>query len=171
MTEMTIDGYDVQLLNALQSDGRATNSALGEKIHLSTSQVSRRVQRLEECGLISHYAAVLNSDMIGLDVVVYTHVTLSRQAEQASVFEKAIMDLPEVLECQLVTGEADYILRIAAPDLTSFSDFLEKKILSLSSVANVRSIVSLKTVKRTSSLPLGHLSQPRKVKTQLLFTR
>lgn len=169
MSTITIDSYDINLLTALQRDGKATNSALGEKIHLSTSQVSRRVQRLEETRVISHYVAVLNPEVIGLGVSAFTHVTLGRQSEHAALFEKAVMDLPEVLECHSVTGEADYILRITAPDLTAFSDFMEKKLLRLPSVASVKSIVTLKTIKQTSSLPLEHIAQPRPVKTQIVF--
>ncbi|MES2039009.1 MAG: Lrp/AsnC family transcriptional regulator [Pseudomonadota bacterium] len=169
MSTVTVDSYDINLLTALQRDGKATNSALGEKVHLSTSQVSRRVQRLEETKVISHYVAVLNPEVIGLGVSAFTHITLSRQGEHAALFEKAMMDLPEVLECHSVTGEADYILRITAPDLTSFSDFMEKKLLRLPSVASVKSIVTLKTIKQTSSLPLEHIAQPRPVKTQIVF--
>lgn len=169
MSTVTIDGYDINLLTALQRDGKATNSALGEKVHLSTSQVSRRVQRLEETKVISHYVAVLNPEVIGLGVSAFTHITLSRQGEYAALFEKSIMDMPEVLECHSVTGEADYVLRIALPDLTAFSEFMEKKLLPLPSVASVKSIVTLKTIKQTSCLPLGHIAHPRPVKTQIVF--
>jgi DNA-binding Lrp family transcriptional regulator len=160
MKTVLVDRYDIALLAELQRSGRATNAALGEKVHLSTSQVSRRVQRLEETQVISHYAAVIKPEVIGLGVMAFTYVTLGRQGEQANAFEQAIADIPEVLECVSVSGEADYILRIAAPDLASFSEFMSKKLLRLPSVANVKSVVTLKTVKQAFSLPLEHIKQP-----------
>ena len=169
MNNVSVDRHDLALLAELQHDGRATNSALGEKIHLSTSQVSRRIQRLEESKVISHYAAVLNRDIVGLGVIAYTYVTLERQAEQGELFERAIMEIAEVLECQAVTGEADYILRIASADLASFAEFMSKRLLRLPGVANVKSIVALKTIKHSHSLPLEHIMQPAQVKRQLAF--
>src|SRR5437016_1066712 len=93
MTSVMVDRYDIDLLTELQRNGRATNSALGEKIHLSTSQVSRRVQRLEETKVISHYAAVLNPEVVGLGVMAFTYITLGRQGEQADLFEQEIADI------------------------------------------------------------------------------
>lgn len=171
MNKVVVDRYDIDLLVELQRDGRATNSALGEKVHLSTSQVSRRIQRLEETKVISHYVAVLNPEVVGLGVMAFTHVTLGRQGEQADRFEQEIADMPEVLECLSVTGEADYILRIAAPDLASFSEFMAKRLLRLPGVANVKSTVTLKTIKQTFSLPLEHIKRPAQVKRQITFTK
>lgn len=171
MNKVAVDRYDIDLLVELQRDGRATNSALGEKVHLSTSQVSRRIQRLEETKVISHYVAVLNPEVVGLGVMAFTHVTLGRQGEQADRFEQEIADMPEVLECLSVTGEADYILRIAAPDLASFSEFMAQRLLRLPGVANVKSTVTLKTIKQTFSLPLEHIKRPAQVKRQITFTK
>ncbi|MDB5841380.1 MAG: AsnC family transcriptional regulator [Herminiimonas sp.] len=171
MTKVMVDRYDIELLAALQRNGRETNAALGEKVHLSTSQVSRRVQRLEEANIISHYAAVLNPEVVGLGVMAFTYVTLERQGEQGNLFEQEIIDIPEVLECLSVTGEADYILRIATPDLASFSEFMTKRLLRLSGVANVKSIITLKTIKQTSSLPLEHIKQPARARQQLAFAK
>jgi Lrp/AsnC family leucine-responsive transcriptional regulator len=171
MNKVAVDRYDIDLLQALQRDGRATNSALGEKVHLSTSQVSRRIQRLEETDVISHYVAVLNPEVVGLGVMAFTHVTLDRQGEQGGRFEEAIADIPEVLECLSVTGEADYILRIAVPDLASFADFMTTRLLRLPGVANVKSTVTLKTIKQSFSLPLEHIKRPAEVKRQITFTK
>lgn len=171
MNKVAVDRYDIDLLVELQRDGRATNSALGEKVHLSTSQVSRRIQRLEETKVISHYVAVLDPEVVGLGVMAFTHVTLERQGEHGARFEQAIADIPEVLECLSVTGEADYILRIAAPDLASFSEFMAQRLLRLPGVANVKSTVTLKTIKQTFSLPLEHIKRPAQVKRQITFTK
>src|SRR5689334_18587513 len=91
LTTITVDRFDVELLASLQQDGKATNSALGEKVHLSTSQVSRRIQRLEESGVISQFAAILDPDILGLGVIAFTSVTLERHGEARSeAFEKAV---------------------------------------------------------------------------------
>ncbi|MDC8757077.1 Lrp/AsnC family transcriptional regulator [Janthinobacterium fluminis] len=171
MSKVVVDRYDVDLLLALQRDGRATNSALGEEVHLSTSQVSRRIQRLEESEVISHYVAVLKPEVVGLGVIAFTHVTLERQGEQGGRFEQAIADIPEVLECLSVTGEADYILRIAVPDLASFADFMTACLLRLPGVANVKSTVTLKTIKQTFSLPLEHIKRPAQAQRQISFAK
>lgn len=169
MSAIVIDRYDLELLAALQEDGHATNAAIGQKIHLSTSQVSRRIQHLEESHVIARYTAVLNPDILGLGVIAFTYITLERQSEQGQQFEDAVKDLAPVLECHSVTGEADYILRVASPDLAAFSDFMTTKLLRLAGVANIKSIITLKTIKQTSSLPLDHLTQPTKVKRQVAF--
>ncbi len=171
MTRVAVDRYDIDLLTELQRNGRATNSALGEKIHLSTSQVSRRVQRLEETKVISHYVAVLNPEVVGLGVMAFTYVTLGQQGVQGNIFEQEIAGIPEVLECLSVTGEADYILRIAAPDLATFSDFMTKRLLRLPGVASIKSVVTLKTIKQTFSLPLEHIKQPPQAKPQVAYTQ
>ena len=170
MTAILIDRYDLELLAILQRDGHATNAAIGQQIHLSTSQVSRRIQHLEEANIIARYAAVLNPDILGLGLMAFTYVTIERQSEQGHLFEQAVNDLAPVLECHSVTGEADYILRIAAPDLAAFSDFMTGQLLRLAGVSNVKSIITLKTIKQTMSLPLDHLTQPTKVKRQVAFT-
>lgn len=169
MTSIVIDRYDLELLAVLQQDGHATNAAIGQKIHLSTSQVSRRIQHLEESKVITRYATVLNPEILGLGVMAYTFVTIERQSEQGHLFEQAVKDLAAVLDCHSVSGEADYILRIAAPDLAAFSDFMTSQLLRLAGVANVKSIITLKTIKETLSLPLDHLTQPTKVKRQVAF--
>ena len=120
MIELSIDRYDLQLLAALQHDGHATNAGLGEAASLSASQVSRRIQRLEEAKVITGYAALLDH-ALGLGVTAYAQVILERHDKtRPAEFEKQIAAMPEVLECFAVTGEADYMLRIVAPDLAAF---------------------------------------------------
>src|ERR1044071_869593 len=118
-----LDVFDVRLLAALQQDGRASNATLAEAVHLSPSQVSRRLARLEAEGVIAGYRAVIAPKAVGLGVLAFTSVSLERHSETASVdFERAVRDLPDVLECLAVTGEADYLLRIIAADLEAFSN-------------------------------------------------
>ncbi len=171
MSTITVDKYDLELLEELQRNGTATNSALGEKVHLSTSQVGRRIQRLEEMHVIRHYAAILDSDIIGLSVTAFTSVTLGRHGEaQGDAFEQAIAAMPEVLECISVIGEADYVLRIVAADLASFSEFMMKRILRLPGVVNVKSNIALKKIKQTNALPLSHVTQPAQTRRKLVFS-
>jgi Lrp/AsnC family leucine-responsive transcriptional regulator len=172
MTTVVVDKYDLDLLTNLQHDGKATNSVLGEKVNLSTSQVSRRISRLEETKVISHFAAILNPDIVGLGVIAFTSVTLERHGEaQGDAFEKAVIDMPEVLECLSVTGEADYILRVVAPDLDSFSEFMMRRLLRLPGVANVKSNIALKKIKQTHVLPLDHVMQPKQASNKLVFAK
>jgi DNA-binding Lrp family transcriptional regulator len=172
MTTISVDRYDLELLAALQEDGRSTNSTLGERIHLSTSQVGRRIQRLEEAKVIARYAALLDPDIVGLGVIAFTAVSLGRHGKaQGEAFERAITDMPEVLECLAVTGEADYVLRIVAPDLASFSDFMVKRLLPLPGVINVKSNIALKRIKQTHVLPLEHIMQPEEATRKLVFSK
>lgn len=172
MSLVSVDRHDLELLAELQRDGKLTNSMLGEKIHLSTSQVSRRIQRLEETKVISHYAAILDLDVVGLGVTAFTSVTLGRHGEaQGDAFERAVADMPEVLECLSVSGEADYVLRVVTPDLASFSEFMMKRLLRLPSVVNVKSNIALKRIKQTHVLPLDHVTQPVETRRRLVFSK
>ena len=172
MSTITVDRHDLQLLAALQRDGQATNGALGEAIHLSASQVSGRVQRLQEAGVIDHYAAILDPAAVGLGLMVFTLVTLDRHGtDTAEKFEREIARLPQVLECFSVTGEADYIVRIVTPDLASFSDFMTRHLLRLPGVTNVKSNITLQKVKQTQVLPLDHVTQPTPSRQRIRYGR
>ncbi|PUA18933.1 Lrp/AsnC family transcriptional regulator [Glaciimonas sp. PCH181] len=171
MSALTVDRFDLQLLAELQQDGHATNSVLSGKIHLSTSQVSRRVQRLEEGGIIDHYAAILDPVAVGLHLVAFTHVTLDRQGGTSSEkFEHDITKLPEVLECFSLAGDADYMLRIVTSDLTSFSEFMTMHLLRLPGVTNVKSNITLRKIKQTTILPLDHVMQPTENKQRIQYS-
>ncbi len=150
-----LDRTDIQLLSALQRDGRATNPALGEQIHLSASQVSRRIQRLEESGLIDRCVTLLRPAKLGLTVIAYTRVSLERHGEvQNEDFDRAVRVLPEVLECYSVTGPYDYLLRIVSADLATFAQFMLHKLMRVPGVRGVESSVVLQEIKRTTELPL-----------------
>lgn len=159
---ITLDRTDFQLLAALQRDGRATNPALGERIHLSASQVSRRIQRLEDAGLIDRYVTLLRPVRLGLTVIAYTRVSLERHGEaQNEDFNRAILLLPEVLECYSVTGPYDYLLRIVSSDLASFAQFMLHKLMRVPGVRGVESSVVLQEIKRTTELPLEQAQATR----------
>lgn len=171
MTQITIDRYDLALLDAIQRDGSATNAVLSERIHLSPSQVSRRLQRLAESGVIAGHAALLDPATVGLGVTAFAQVILERHDETRSeAFESAVADLPEVLDCYSVSGDADYVLRIVAPDLAAFSESMMKRILRLPGVAHIKTNIALQKVKQTHVLPLEHIAQPVRPRQRLHYT-
>lgn len=165
-----IDHLDISILEQLQRDGKMSHAALGERVHLSPSQVSRRVARLEESGLFRSYSALLNPDVLGLDVEAYTLVSLEQQDSGCGdAFEKSVQDFDEILDCLSVTGEADYILRIVVPDLQAFAAFLSEKLTKLPGVKMVRSNLGLRRIKSGHALPLTYLTRPSTRKPRVRY--
>lgn len=168
---MNIDRIDIGLLDALQRDAKLSHAALGEQVHLSASQVSRRISRLESAGLVRGYAAMLDADRLGFDVEAYTSVSLDRHDPGVGeAFEQAIQGLDEILDCTAVTGEADYILRIVMPDLNSFARFVTDRLIQLPGVKMVRSNIGLHRIKRGHALPLASLARRDKQRPTLRVT-
>jgi Lrp/AsnC family leucine-responsive transcriptional regulator len=158
MDQIALDSFDIRLLDALQKDGRQSLFALAEKIGLSASQLGRRLKRLEESGLMEGYAALLNADAVGLGFEAYCLVSLERHStEGTDIFHDAMRALPQIMDCVAVTGEADFILRIVATDLKSYSQFLLDKVMPLPGIRQVRSSIVLRPIKRSHALPLSHL--------------
>lgn len=158
MHEIIVDKFDLQILDALQRRGNATNSALSEEVHLSASQISRRIARLEQGGVIAGYAALLDPLALGLGVSAFAHVILEKHGGSSSEeFDRAVAEVPEVVECFAVSGDADYVLRIVAPDLAAFSELMMKRILRLPGLAHLKTNIALKKIKQTSVLPLEHV--------------
>lgn len=150
-----LDVFDLRLLARLQQDGRAANAALAEHVGLSPSQVSRRLARLEADGVVERYAALLKPEAVGLSVLAFSNVSLERHVEElVHGFEQAVTSYAEILECYSVTGEADFVLRIVAPDLKAFADFLQQRLLRIPGVRSVRSSIVLHRIKQTTQLPL-----------------
>jgi DNA-binding Lrp family transcriptional regulator len=165
---MDIDRIDILLLEQLQRDATLSHAALGERVHLSASQVSRRIARLEESGLIKGHIALLDPDMLGLDVEAFTSVSLDRHDPGVGeAFEQGIQALDEILDCMAVTGEADYILRIVVSDLNAFARFITDRLIKLPGVKMVRSNIGLHRIKRSHALPLGYLAAPASGKPKL----
>ena len=159
--DLLLDKFDISLLAALQNNAHATNQEVGERIHLSASQVSRRIQRLEGLGLISRYVALLDPTAVGLGVRAISYVTLSRHGgDEGLAFEREITAFPEVLDCYSVEGESDYILQIVAADLGVLSEQVLRKLMRIKGVANIRSNIVLGCIKSTTELPLGHIGKP-----------
>jgi len=155
-----MDDFDLKLLRALQEDGRLTNYDLAERVGLSASQCSRRRAALEASGVIESYHAVLSAQALGLDVIVFVQVTLATHSpDNSKRFAKLIAGLDEVQEAYALTGEADYLVKMAVPDLAALSRILNEVFLPHESVAHVRSSIVLDRLKQTLRLPLRHLGE------------
>jgi Lrp/AsnC family transcriptional regulator, leucine-responsive regulatory protein len=151
---MDFDRYDRAILKLLQQDARITNASLAEKVSLSESACLRRVRALEESGLIEGYTTVLNQQKAGYPVNVFVNITLDRQAQAGlEAFETAVRKLPEVMECYLMTGDFDYLLRVVVADLADF-ERLHQHLTRLPSVARVHSSFAVRTVTRSNVLPM-----------------
>lgn len=158
--DFLLDKFDVSLLRALQEDAMQTHQHLSEQVHLSPSQVSRRIQRLRDLGLVTKVVALLDSGMAGLGVRAMAHVALQQHSGAERVaFETTVAAMDEVLECFTVAGESDYVLHIVASDLQSLSKDVLQRLTQIRGVSSVRSSVVLETIKSTTSLPLHHLSR------------
>lgn len=152
---LKLDAFDLRLLDALQQDASLTNGALAEKVGLSASQVSRRRQRLEEGGTIRGYRALIEPAAIGLGVTVFIHVALDTHSrDNARRFRDLVRLTPAVLEAHALTGEADYLLKVAVGDLKELSLLVNDVLLPHESVARVRSEIALETLKEPGLLPL-----------------
>jgi DNA-binding Lrp family transcriptional regulator len=150
-----LDGFDLAILAALQEDGRLGNGELAERVHLSPSQCSRRRLRLEQAGIVRGYRAELDPARLGLDVLVFTRVTLAAHSrDNARRFADLVRGLACVLEAFSMTGDSDYLLKIIVPDLKALSDVVNGALLPHDSVASVRSSVVLDTLKAAAPLPL-----------------
>lgn len=150
-----IDGFDLRLIEQLQSDARISNVALADSVHLSPAPCLRRVRHLEESGVIRSYVALIDPEALGLNVSVFISVTLERQIGVAlKSFEDVIASCPEVMECYLMTGDSDYLLRVVGTDLKALQRFIVDKLACIPYVASIRSSVALKQVKYKTALPV-----------------
>lgn len=157
-----MDAFDLRMLQALQDDGRLTNNDLAERVGLSASQCSRRRAALEESGVIASYHAHLSSEALGLDVLVYVQVTLATHSpDNAHRFKQLVDGLEEVQEAYSLTGDTDYLVKLAVPTLKVLSRLLADVFLPHPAVAHVRSSIVLDRVKQTNRLPLQHLKGAR----------
>ena len=139
----------------MQRNGRASTVELSEHVHLSPAQCHRRQRRLEEAGLIRDYVARLDAEKMGYKVVAFVSVTIANGPyKQPQKFQHAIAGIPEIQECHTVTGEADYLLKVVAPDLKAFSSFLMERLTKLFDITNTASMVSLEELKQTNALPI-----------------
>jgi Lrp/AsnC family transcriptional regulator, leucine-responsive regulatory protein len=152
---MKLDRFDQAILQVLQTDGRIANSALAERVNLSESASLRRVRNLEEAGVIEGYTALLNQHRAGCPVNVFVNITLDRQDESdLRKFEEAVKKIPEVMECHLMTGDYDYLVRAVVADTADFERLHSKHLTRLPGVARVHSSFALRTVQKSRELPI-----------------
>ncbi len=150
-----LDAIDRKILAALQADGRITMQELADQVGLSVSPCHRRVKLLESRGVISRYTAQVDQKAIGLHVSVFISIKLTRQKEEdLARFAKAISKWNEVLECYLMTGNRDYLLRVVAADLAAYETFLKTKLTRLDGIASIESSFALSQVKYSIALPV-----------------
>ena len=155
MPDFNADSTDWRILSELQQDARLSNVELAQRVHLSPSPCLARVRRLEESGLIRRYVTLLDPIPLGLTVSVFIQVRLERQVERAlETFERAIADRPEVMECYLMTGDSDYLLRVLVRDVQALERFIVDFLSRVPGVGNIQSSFALKQVKYKTALPI-----------------
>jgi DNA-binding Lrp family transcriptional regulator len=152
--QAALDAIDRRILKHLQANARLTNVELAEKVGISSSPCWRRVRALEDARVITRYVTLIDAVAAGLPISVFINVSLEKQIEPAlQRFEKAVRGRPEILECYLMTGDADYLLRVVMPDLGAYERFLLEHLTRIPGVASIRSSFALKQVKYSTALP------------------
>jgi DNA-binding Lrp family transcriptional regulator len=152
---ISVDGFDLKILAALQDDGQLTNQQLADAVGLSASQCSRRRMRLEEEQVIAGYHADLDSEALGFNVIAFVHITLATHTPNtAKHFRDLVTRVDDIQEAYSLTGDADYLLKIALRDLKSLSDVVNNVLMPHESVAHVRSSIVLDRLKTSRRLPL-----------------
>ena len=158
MDTQRLDRTDLAILAELQREGRLSNADLAERVRLSPSACLRRVQRLEQSGVLAGYAARIDPAKVGLGLQAFVRVQLARHdADAVATFTAHVNRWDEVVACHALTGEMDYLLQVVVQDLEHFSSFLLDHLLNASGVADINSSFVLRTVKQARGLPLAHL--------------
>lgn len=158
MSKLEIDDIDRKILGVLQADAHATSERLGAIVGLSPSPCARRVRNLEASGVIQSYAAIVDQVKVGLPINVFASIKLERQREEElDRFAKAVTRWPEIVECYLMTGQRDYLLRVVVKDLEAYETFLKQKLTRLEGVASIESSFALGQVKHSQALPISPL--------------
>jgi len=152
---INLDDIDRRILAELQADASISNVELARRVHLSPSPCLTRVKALESAGLIRQYVALLDPQQLGLHLNVFISISLKQQNRKAlQVFEDAIYAREEVMECYLMTGDADYLLRVAVPDIQALESFILEQLSPIAQVEKIRSSFALKQVRYKTALPL-----------------
>ena len=151
-----MDEIDIKILVALQEDARMTNTELADRVGLSPAPCLRRVRALEQPGVIRKYVTLLDPAAVDLGVTVFVQISLDLQVEdRLEIFERAISRRPEVLECYLMTGDSDYLLRVVVPDVPAYERFLRDTLTRIEGVAGIKSSFALREVRYSTALPLA----------------
>ncbi|GLR10389.1 AsnC family transcriptional regulator [Mixta theicola] len=150
-----LDKTDRAILAELQKDGRLANNLLAEKVGLSPSPCLRRVKALEEAGIVERYVAVLNPQAVGMNLTVFVRVWLTSQdAEATDHFSREASLLPEVVECHLMVGDCDFLLRVMTTDLAAYRQFQTQHLTRIRGVKSVKTELPMQTIKQTTEIPL-----------------
>ena len=161
MTNLPLDRTDLQILKILQEDGRITVKELARRVHLSPTPVFDRMRRLEAAGIIERYTTVLNADKLGQGFIVFCSVKLRRMGKDiAHDFIDRIQDIPEVAECYNISGEFDFLLKVYAPDMHYYNEFLINVLGTIESLGSVQSCFVMNPVKTSIGLPLTQTILP-----------
>ena len=156
MSPIRLDEIDAKILDQLQKNARIPNVELAKCIGLSAAPCLRRVRALEDAGVIRGYVTLLDPSAVDLGVTIFVQVWLNAQAsEPMNIFEEAIVKRREVMDCYLMTGDPDYLLRVVVPDVASYERFLRESLTKIASVNTIRSTFTLKQVKYSTALPLA----------------
>jgi DNA-binding Lrp family transcriptional regulator len=159
MLPEALDSVDARILDLVQHDASLSVAEIAERVGLSSSPCWRRIKRLEDDGVIQRRVTILDREKLGLDFEVYCTVKLSLPTkENLDTFEQSVLRWPEVVQCATVTGAADYELRVVTRDMHAFDEFLRDKILSLGVVSNIESRIVIRSVKSSTTVPLGLIS-------------
>ncbi len=154
MPRKPLDRTDLRILKELQANGKLTNVELAARIGLSPSPCLTRVRQLERDGVLRGYVALADPEALGLAMMVFVQVTLERQVEEAlRNFEAKMNAIPEVMECYLMTGDSDYLVRLVVSDLAGLERFILRELTTIPGVANIKSSFALKQVKYKTALP------------------
>ncbi len=156
MPKNALDEIDRRILAVLQENARIANVELAQRVGISASPCWRRVRELEQSGVISRYVTLVDAAALGLSVSVFIQVSLEKQIEPVlEKFEREVLARPEVMECYLMTGDADYLLRVVVADLSAYERFLMKHLTRIPGVASIKSSFALKQVKYRTALPVA----------------
>tara|TARA_E500000178_G_scaffold100437_1_gene99857 strand:+ start:263 stop:733 length:471 start_codon:yes stop_codon:yes gene_type:complete len=152
---MSLDQVDIKILDLLQSDANLTTAEVAEKVHLSQSPCRRRIHRYQDMGIVSGKVCILDREALGMQIVVFTTIKLSRTSGNAlSEFEAAVGDFPEIVECYTMTGTMDYMLKIVAKDIRHYEQFVRTNLVQLPNIGEFHSHVAVTRIKDTTALPL-----------------
>ena len=152
---MQLDAVDLRILAQLQQDGSLTNVELARRVHLSPSPCLARVKALEAAGVIERYVALASAKALGLGLNVFISISLKSQAKEALAdFERRIAEHDEVMECYLMTGDSDYLIRVAVPDIPALERFILEQLTPIPGIEKIRSSFALKQVRYKTALPL-----------------
>lgn len=157
-TNLALDATDLKILLELQADARLPNITLADRVGLSPSPCSRRVKLLEDAGVIEGYRAVLSRQAVGLGLTVFAGVRVERHAQdQADAFVEAVLAMPEVIACHLVSGDVDFLIEVVVPDMATYEGTVLRQLLSLATVRDIRSGFAMRSYSAGRALPLDRV--------------